>query len=179
MSYELADSERAGIAALCHDLKAQGCRRDTIEHIRGILTARCCALNSMAAQLRQREADADVYRGMFEREAAAHRQTESALAAQPAPEVLASQRAGDWRDEHSWGPPAPDSATEDGDTEPVSATPRVERLNTLGVVDRHNTLRTHTTAPDTAHTLAMHFDRVTPADAPHRVVRLCYEEVTP
>ena len=55
MSYELADSERGGIESLCADLRQQGCAPSTIEHVREILTARCCTINSLAAQLRARE----------------------------------------------------------------------------------------------------------------------------
>jgi hypothetical protein len=80
MSYELAESERVGIIALCNVLTAEGCRPDTVEHIREILTARQCAINSMAARLRQREVDAEVYQGMLERETAEHRQTAAQLA---------------------------------------------------------------------------------------------------
>lgn len=79
MSYETADSERAGITSLCNLLKQQRCHPDTVEHVREVLTARCCAVNSLAAQLRQRENDAAVFQGMFDRQAAESQQLRNQL----------------------------------------------------------------------------------------------------
>lgn len=55
--YSLSMTERVGVIALCNDLR--GANPHTIEHVREVLTARMCALNSFAAQLRRSEAERD------------------------------------------------------------------------------------------------------------------------